>query len=123
MRHWLILGSNHRRARSLRLALGLLRDDFDLLDYAPARRTGGEPAYLNAGVLIASDVPEPALRALLRQIESAAGRVRGAVTCTLDIDLVASELGEGTVRIHKPADLQRAYVRALLRELDLRIDL
>jgi len=123
MRHWLIMGSNQLRARALRFALGQLRRHCELLQYAPARRTGGRPAYLNAGLLIESAASPIELRALLRAIESDAGRVRGGPLCRLDIDLVASESDAGAVQIHKPGDLARGYVRALLRELDLRIDL
>lgn len=119
MRHWLILGSNQQRAPALRFALSELRRHCGLLQYAPARRTGGRPAYLNAGLLIESGASPIELRTLLRAIETDAGRVRGRSLCRLDIDLVASQDGEGAVQVHKPGDLARDYVRALLGVIGL----
>ena len=117
--HALVMGSNRRRAANLRLAGQRLREHFQVLACAPARRTrdGDGARYLNAAVAIRSTLPASALRAVLHAIEDEAGRVRGQAAVTLDIDLVASRDAQGRVQVHKPDDLQRDYVRALLARI------
>ena len=115
----LVIGSNRRRAANLRLARQRLQQHFGTLACAPARRTrdGDGARYLNAAVGIRSTLPASALRAVLHAIEDEAGRVRGQAAVTLDIDLVASRDAQGRVQVHKPDDLQRDYVRALLAQI------
>ena len=117
--HALLLGSNHRPARALRLAARRIAERFDVVACAPAMRTRdtGGGRYLNAAVCVRSDLPAPALRQVLHAIEDEAGRVRGAARVALDIDLVASRDVDGALRIHKRADLVRDFVQALLAEI------
>ena len=115
----LVIGSNRRRAANLRLARQRLHERFEVLDCAPALRTrdGDGARYLNAAVAIRSTLPASALRAVLHAIEDETGRTRGQAAVTLDIDLVASRDAQGRVQVHKPDDLQRDYVRALLARI------
>lgn len=117
--YFLVLGSNRAPARHLRLACVRLRQAFDVRAHAPALRTRAEDGtrYVNAAVRIASSLEPDALRAALHAIEDDAGRMRGSDAVTLDIDLVASRDGEGAVTLHKPDDLRRGYVRALLARI------
>lgn len=118
--YFLVLGSNHAPARHLRLACARLRERFDVHAATPARRTRADDGtrYVNAAVRIASDLRAGALRAALHAIEAEAGRVRDAALVTLDIDLVASIAGNGALVVHKPEDMRRGYVRALLAQVD-----
>ncbi len=115
----LVLGSNHAPARHLRLAAARLRERFEIAACAPAIRTRDAEGtrYLNAALRIQSDLAPEALRDALREIESEAGRVRGAAAVTLDIDLVAAIDGDGKLQALKQDDLRRSYVRALLDRL------
>lgn len=115
----LLLGSNHRRARALRLAALRLGEHFDVAACAPAMRTRdtGGARYLNAALCVRSDLPPDALRERLHAIEHEAGRVRGNARVALDIDLIASRDPDGALQVHKPADLQRDFVRVLLGKI------
>jgi 2-amino-4-hydroxy-6-hydroxymethyldihydropteridine diphosphokinase len=115
----LVIGSNRRRAANLRLALQRLQQHFGTLACAPAQRTrdGDGARYLNAAVRIRSTLPPSALRGILHAIEDESGRARGDAVVTLDIDLVASRDAQGAVQVHKPDDLRRNYVRALLAQI------
>lgn len=117
--HALLLGSNHRPARALRLAVRRISERFDVIACAPAIRTRdtGGGRYLNAAVCVRSDLPAAALREVLHGIEDEAGRVRGQARVALDIDLIASRDADGTLRIHKRADLERDFVRTLLARI------
>jgi 2-amino-4-hydroxy-6-hydroxymethyldihydropteridine diphosphokinase len=114
--HALLLGSNHRPARALRLALTRISERFDILACAPAMRTRdvGGGRYLNAALRVRSDLSAGALRDVLHGIEDEAGRVRGDARVALDIDLVASRDGDGALQVHKPGDLRRDFVQVLL---------
>lgn len=117
----LVLGSNHHRAKMLRLAYRRLDAEFELLACSRALRTrdGGGARYLNAALRIATETesaPE-ALKQRLRAIEDEAGRVRGGGVCVLDIDLLAACRGRRIEYVYKPDDLERDYVRMLLRAL------
>ncbi len=116
--HALLLGSNHRPARALRLALRRIGERFDVIACAPAMRTRDVDGarYLNAALCVHSELQVDALRAALRAIEDEAGRVRGSARVALDIDLVATRR-DGAVQVHKPADLRREFVRVLLAEI------
>jgi 7,8-dihydro-6-hydroxymethylpterin-pyrophosphokinase len=119
----LLLGSNHRRAAGLRLALRRLSEDFDVFACSGAQRTrdGDGPRYLNAAMLIgvAGDWKFDALRQRLRAIEAEAGRVRGDDICALDIDLVAKCGDRALIEIYKPNDLRRSYAMPLLQALGI----
>lgn len=117
--HALLLGSNHRPARGLRLAARRLGDRFEVVACAPAMRTRdtGGGRYLNAAMRVRSDLPADALREALHAIEDEAGRVRGDARVALDIDLVASLAADGALSVHKAADLERDFVRILLRRV------
>ena len=116
----LVLGSNRRPARHFRLALRQLPVFGEILQCAGPLRTRDEDGgrYLNAALLLRSSLPFDALRDALHVVESGAGRERGSREVTLDIDIVASRGADGAVVVHKPGDLRRDYVRALLDELD-----
>lgn len=115
----LVLGSNRSPARHLRLAVRRIVAEYDVVACAPALRTrdadGGR--FLNAAVRIRSTQSLEALRRALHAIEDEAGRVRGGRAVALDIDIVASVDAAGGARVHKSDDLQRDYVRALLRRI------
>lgn len=117
--HALLLGSNHRPARALRLAARRISDCFDVIACAPAIRTRdtGGGRYLNAAIRVRSDLSSAALREVLHGFEDEAGRVRGDARVALDIDLIASRDADGTLRVHKAADLQRDFVQALLAKI------
>ncbi len=119
----LLLGSNHRRAIGLRLALRRLTERFDVLACSGVRRTrdGDGPRYLNAALRV--EVPVEFgfddLRSELRSIEAQAGRVRSGDVCALDIDLVARCSDRTLIEVYKPDDLRREYVLPLLRAVDI----
>lgn len=117
--HALVLGSNHRPARALRLAARRIAERFEVVACAPAIRTRdtGGGRYLNAALCVRSGLPADALRDALHAIEDEAGRVRGDPRVALDIDLVASRGVDGQLRVHKLADLQRDFVRTLLARI------
>jgi len=115
----LILGSNHHRARALRLALCRISEYSQILCYAPAIRTRADDGarYLNAAAQVRSALGLPALRVAMQRIETEAGRQRGTPQVALDIDIVASRDQNGRMQTHKQDDLQRDYVRALLAQI------
>lgn len=115
----LVLGSNHGRARHLRLAARRIDAAFQVLACAPAMRTrdAGGVRYLNAAIRIRCGLSLQALRDALRGIEDETGRTRGGGEVTLDIDIVASRGSDGAWQVHKADDLQRAYVRMLLQRI------
>lgn len=94
-RVWLSLGSNLDRESSLRSAIGALRQHYGDLVLSPVYKSravgfAGEP-FLNLVVGFQTAESVAALRACLRAIEDAAGRVRGPdkfAPRTLDIDLL-----------------------------------
>lgn len=114
--HALVLGSNDRPARALRLGARRIAEQLDVVACTPALRTrdSGGGRYLNAALCVRSSLSADALRALFHAIEEEAGRVRGQARVALDIDLVASRDADGGLRIHKRADLERDFVRELL---------
>ncbi|TXH75158.1 MAG: hypothetical protein E6Q88_03735 [Lysobacteraceae bacterium] len=121
----LVLGSNHHRAKMLRLAYRRLDAAFELRACSRVARTRdpGGARYLNVALRIAADarVTPDALKQQLRSIEDEAGRVRGSGECVLDIDLLASCRGSRILALYKPDDLRREYVRQLLLGLRVQI--
>ncbi len=120
MQYLLLLGSNHRRAASFRLAVQRLQAEFVCLAHAgplPTRDAGSQSRYLNAAAIIESSLPYGALQSRLKAIEAAAGRDRNAAVCTLDIDLVAQLEGRCIAIAYKPADLEACWAQPLLRQL------
>lgn len=115
----LVLGSNLRPARHLRLALQRILDGHEVLACAGPLRTrdAGGGRFLNAALRVRTREDVETLRAALHAIEDATGRVRGADRVSLDIDIVASRDADGPVRAHKPGDLERGYVRELLARI------
>lgn len=92
---WISIGSNIDRERSVRAALGALRQAFGELRVSnvyetPAVGFEGDPFY-NLVVGAETDLPAADVLALLRKIEVANGRVRGSrkfSARTLDLDLL-----------------------------------
>jgi 7,8-dihydro-6-hydroxymethylpterin-pyrophosphokinase len=123
----LLLGSNHRRAFGLRLAVRRLSERFDVLACSGTRRTrdGDGPRYLNAAMRISTygEWSIDDLRQQLRSIEAEAGRVRGDARCALDIDLAAKCRGHTLIEVYKAEDLRRDYILPLLSALDIRSEL
>jgi 7,8-dihydro-6-hydroxymethylpterin-pyrophosphokinase len=118
-----LLGSNHRRAAGLRLAILRLSERFDVLACSGARRTrdGDGPHYLNAALRISvgAEWSFDDLKREFRSIEAQAGRARGGKVCALDIDLAAKCRGSALIEIYKPDDLRRDYIRPLLRAVEI----
>lgn len=114
----LILGSNSHRARWLRFAISQIAESHDVISCAQARRTRDEfgRRYLNLGLRIRCSTPYAMLKRSLQAIEDQAGRRRGTVLCTLDVDIVLIE-ENGNRQVLKPSDLSREYVRSLLGEM------
>ena len=94
-RVWVSLGSNQERETSLRLAVRELRQEYGDLRLSPVYECAavgfaGAP-FLNLVVGFSTDQSVAEVRARLRAIEDAAGRVRGAekfAPRTLDLDLL-----------------------------------
>lgn len=115
-----VLGSNVDAEANVDAALARLRGLGDVLATAPPRSTApvgppGQPRFLNAAVLLATALGREALRAALRDIEAAMGRVRSAdryAPRPIDLDVVA---WEGAVV--DPDVATRSYLRELLREV------
>ncbi len=118
-----LLGSNHRRAAGLRLAMLRLSERFDVLACSGARRTRDVdgPHYLNAALRIDAGAgwAFDELRTEFRSIEAQAGRVRGGKRCALDIDLAAKCRGSALIELYKPDDLRRDYMLPLLRAVGI----
>lgn len=132
----ILLGSNIAPEENIARALRVLRQRFTVLAETDVLRTvalgpDGEPSgqadFLNAIVRI-EDAPQTedaprtgdsgraeALRATLRQIERAAGRVRSAdafAPRVLDLDILRYD---GTIT--DPADFSRPFVQQLVAQL------
>ncbi|PJK07837.1 hypothetical protein CO608_09720 [Lysobacteraceae bacterium NML08-0793] len=122
MQYLLILGSNHQRAKSFRLAAKQLAARFAVLAHSramPTRDARSKARYLNAAVVIESSAARDALRAQLREVEAAAGRDRSAPVCALDIDLVARLENGKVIEVIKPDDLAAPYAAPLLAALGI----
>lgn len=117
---YLGLGSNHEREQQLRVALDALQQQFGAIRVSPVFESEplGQSAapYFNLVVEIATDVPVGRLKALLRRIEDAGGRLRDAeksLLCPLDIDILLYGNAVGNidgVSLPRHDILTRAYV-------------
>lgn len=116
----LSLGSNIDPERQLRLAIAALRARFGEIRVSPVYRTqavGFDGAqFLNAAVVIDTDLEPAALDAWLHALEDAHGRDRRAPRFgdrTLDIDLVlfGARIVDGPGHLQVPRDdLRHAFV-------------
>jgi 2-amino-4-hydroxy-6-hydroxymethyldihydropteridine diphosphokinase len=119
------LGSNLEPERNLRCALNSLRETFGELLVSPVYRSPAAgfdgPDFLNLVVACDSDLPVDAIRARLREIEAAHGRLRGAekfASRTLDLDLLT--YGDAVLDAKLPhPDIDRyPFVLAPLADLE-----
>lgn len=119
MKYFLIIGSNWRPARHLRMALLCIQELVPIERQSRIWRTRGEDSsrYLNVGVMVHAEANYDTLHALLRDIEMRAGRLRGHGICSLDVDIVVAVGDSGEVEVFKPFDLSKRYVRKILDEL------
>jgi 2-amino-4-hydroxy-6-hydroxymethyldihydropteridine diphosphokinase len=84
----------------------------------------GQPDFVNAAVLLETDLPPEALRAQLRQIEAKLGRVRVAdkyAPRPIDLDMVLYDdvvTQEPELTLPDPDLLVRPYLAATAAELD-----
>ena len=112
------LGSNVEPERHLPEAVRLLAERAEIVTVSSAWATAavgppGQPAFVNAAVLLRSALPAERVKPeLLRPVEAAMGRVRSAdrfAPRPIDLDFVARELGErGIAGLEVPdADLLR----------------
>lgn len=124
----LSLGSNLQPERHLRIAIAALRARFGAIRVSNVYRTpavGFDGAdFLNAGVVLDTDLDAIALDAWLHALEDVHGRDRGGPRFgdrTLDIDLVlyddlVLDAGPGHLRLPRD-DLRHAFVLRPLAEI------
>lgn len=101
------IGSNIAPERNVAEAMLRLRNlpSIQVLAASPAYRTaavgdGDQPDFINAAVLLDTDLDPAALRAQLRSVEEALGRVRSEdpfTPRTIDLDIVLFEGFEGSI--------------------------
>lgn len=94
MRYWLALGSNDQPQTSLDFAcieLAKLGEVLFSSRYELPPRSGIGVDYINMAVRLDSELIVDAVRAIIYQLEDAAGRVRKSSVIRLDIDLIAWE--------------------------------
>lgn len=127
----IILGSNIEPERNLPAAVRLLRQRLLVQAASPAYRSRpvgspGSPQFLNAAVRLGTDLPPQTLKLeVLRPIEAALGRVRGAdrnAPRTIDLDLalwggLVVDDPEGGLTLPDPAILVHAHVAVPLADL------
>ena len=123
----LSLGSNIAPQANLRSAIAALRAQFGPLRLSPVYRTqavGFNGAdFLNAGVVLQTDLPPQALNDWLHALEGAHGRDRSGVRFndrSLDIDIVFYDdlVMHGTGNLRIPRDeLRHAFVLRPLAEI------
>lgn len=121
---FILLGSNQRPEENLPAAvrglsdLGCVRCVSRVFQSPPANGDG--PDYLNAAVMLETDLTFAELRERLKALETRLGRVRGrAAEVAIDLDLCMAASGSGEVPpdLPSPETLTRAYVAAPLAEL------
>jgi len=89
----------------------------------PAVGAAGQPNYLNAGVVLRTCLPAPAIRNRLKAIEKRLGREgeSGPAGVTIDLDLCLLEnqvIRTGGMEIPDPDILTHGYLALILSELD-----
>ena len=122
------LGSNIEPERNLPLAIQKLRQLGKLTRVSavyqnPAVDRPDQPDFLNAAVLVETELQPSEIRRVLRQIESELGRIRTVdkfAPRTIDLDLCL--LGETTleanaITLPDPDLLERAYLAVTMAEL------
>jgi 2-amino-4-hydroxy-6-hydroxymethyldihydropteridine diphosphokinase len=125
---FLLLGSNREPERHLRQAIAGLRElgrieRTSQVYQSPAFARPEQPDYLNAAVLIQTELDPFALRESLRKLEAELGRVRGpdkyaARTIDLDLCLLGSRIVSGEMELPDPHLLDWAHVAVPVAELD-----
>jgi 2-amino-4-hydroxy-6-hydroxymethyldihydropteridine diphosphokinase len=128
-RVYLSLGSNVDAERHLAAALRALRERFGALEVSPTWRSAAVgfegAAFLNNAAAFDCDMDREALRAWLRALEDASGRVRSLpryADRTLDLDIALWCEGDRCSTDLAREEFERAHVLAPLAELapDLR---
>ena len=119
------VGSNHERVQNLTQGIALLQQQFAGIAYSPVYESKplGEAKmpYYNLVVRLETDRSASQLKAMLKEIEAACGRVRdGSGRCALDMDILffgdAAGVVDALVLPHEDV-LQRSYVLRPLAEL------
>lgn len=87
----------------------------------PAVGRAAQPDYLNASVLVRTELPPLAIRETLRRIEADLGRVRGTDkfaprTIDMDLCLYGRLVMQGELVLPAPEIEQRAYLAVTLAE-------
>lgn len=116
------LGTNFDRQRHLAHAVAALARRFGPVRvsgvYVSAAVGGAAQDYWNAVAAWPAEVAPTALVAVLREIESETGRVRGTPVTSLDLDLlVYGALVAPALRVPRADVLSREFVLAPLAEL------
>jgi len=125
------LGSNIEPERNLPTAVRRLKEVGHLQAVSnvyqnPAVGPDSQPDYLNAAVLLETDLPLREIRSRLRRIERDLGRVRTSDkyaprTIDLDVSLLGDRVvEEGDSHVPDPDIVRRAYLAATLAELEPR---
>lgn len=123
---YLGLGSNQAREHNLARAIRLLQARFGAVVCSPvyesAPLSGVGAPYFNLCVRLETTLPVAELKAVLRDIEAACGRVRDRQangSCALDVDILLVEGGSDrdAVMLPHPDVLRRAFVLQPLCDL------
>ncbi|MCA9314574.1 MAG: 2-amino-4-hydroxy-6-hydroxymethyldihydropteridine diphosphokinase [Planctomycetes bacterium] len=113
------LGSNIEPERWVPWAIARLQARFRDVLVSTAYRAAavgppGQPPFVNAVVVLATDLPLPALRAALRHLEALAGRTRSEdrfAPRTLDLDVIALSGPRGDEHLdHAETDVAHVVV-------------
>lgn len=99
MKYYLSIGSNDNAAPHLQAAIRLLAQATNILAVSsvyesPAAGESPAPPYLNAALIIESDVTADTLKEKCRAIEAQLGRVRPSDVVAIDIDIVGQAGGD-----------------------------
>lgn len=118
-RAYLLLGSNDDPERHLPAAVRALGEVCRVIAVSsayesPAFGQPGEPNYLNAAVVVETNLtPDELLHEVVRPVEQRLGRVRGTDVRPIDVDLVLhgdAILEFGRHRLPDPELLERPYL-------------
>lgn len=99
MKYYLSIGSNDNAAHNLQAAVHQLAQVAGILAVSsvyesPAAGDSVAPPYLNAALIIETDLAPVALKNVCRTIEARLGRVRPSDVVAIDIDIVGHVGGE-----------------------------